>query len=195
MKKYIKTILIVVILMALGIGYYYYLSNRTPSSNAVSEDLSKQEIDALTTRNIKNNYPDSPKEVVKLYARITKAYYNTKLTDEQIETLGKQARLLFDDELKNKQTESEFLSALKEDIASYNSKKRYISDYKVETNDNVEYKTLNGEKYASVVVLYYIREGSNLNCSYNKFTLRQDDTGCWKILYWELVNDEYQNKD
>ncbi len=37
---------------------------------------------------------------MKLYARITKEYYEPDITDEDIEKLGHQARLLFDDELK-----------------------------------------------------------------------------------------------
>ena len=48
-----------------------------------------------------------------MYARITKAYYKTSLTDEQIEALGTNARKLFDNELKSKQTDKEFLDALK----------------------------------------------------------------------------------
>ena len=52
-----------------------------------------------------------------MYARITKAYYESDVSEENIEKLGRQARILSDDELKNTQTEDEFLSALKEDIS------------------------------------------------------------------------------
>lgn len=195
MKKYIKTIIVVVLLAGLGLGYYYYLSNRTPSKDATEQSIANEQVAALTTRDIENNYPQSPKEVVKLYAKITKAYYETKLSDEQIEQLGTQARFLFDDELKASQTDEQFLNALKEDISSYHSVNRYISDYKLQTSNEVKHQTLNGREYSSLIALYYIREGSNLTHSYTRFVLRQDTDGRWKILYWELVSDSELRDD
>ena len=188
MKKYSKTMIIVAMMAVAALVYYYYLSNKTPSQDATQQSIANEEIAALTTRDISANYPESPKEVVKLYVRIVKQYYDTELTNEQIESLGKQARLLFDDELKSKQTETEFLDALKTDISSYRSIGRKISDYTIDSSSNVDYKTLDDKKYASLVVLYYIRENNNLNNSYTKFTLRQDNNGKWKILFWEVVN-------
>lgn len=192
-KKYTKTIFIVVIIAVIGLGYYYYLSNREPSIDATEKAVADSEIAALTTRDILNNYPESPKEVVKLYARFTKAYYRTKLTDDQIEALGTNARLLFDDELRQTQTDDEFLKALKADIEDYRSKNRVVSDYKIEDSGAVNYTTLEGRKYASLVMLYMVREGSDLKKSYTKFTLRQDSDGRWKILFWELVTPTSQN--
>lgn len=190
MKKNWKTAIVIVVLAALGLGYYYYLANREPSRDATEKAVANEELAALTTRDIMKNYPESPKEVVKLYARITKAYYKTELKEDQIEKLGRQARLLFDEELKATQTEQQFLTALKEDIEAYRSVNRYVSDYKIDGSANVKYTTLDGHKYASLIVLYSIREGSGLHSSYTRFMLRQDSEGRWKILYWELVSSE-----
>ena len=123
-----------------------------------------------------------------MYARITKAYYKTSLTDEQIEALGTNARKLFDNELKSKQTDKEFLDALKADIADYNSAKRYVADYTMDGSQAVKYTTIDNKEYASLVVLYSVREGSKLHKSYTRFVLRKDSDGKWKILYWELIN-------
>ena len=117
MKKYVKTIIIVSVLALMCIAYFFYLSNRKSTKDATDKSVGNQEVAALTTKDIDKNYPESPKEVVKLYARITKAYYKTSLTDEQIEALGTNARKLFDNELKSKQTDKEFLDTLKADIA------------------------------------------------------------------------------
>ena len=141
MKKYVKTIIIVSVLALMCIGYFFYLSNRKSTKDATDKSVGNQEVAALTTKDIDKNYPESPKEVVKLYARITKAYYKTSLTDEQIEALGTNARKLFDN-----------------------------------------------KEYASLVVLYSVREGSKLHKSYTRFVLRKDSDGKWKILYWELIN-------
>ena len=187
MKKYVKTIIIVSVLALMCIAYFFYLSNRKSTKDATDKSVGNQEVAALTTKDIDKNYPESPKEVVKLYARITKAYYKTSLTDEQIEALGTNARKLFDNELKSKQTDNEFLDALKADIADYNSAKRYIADYTMDGSQAVKYTTIDNKEYASLVVLYNVREGSKLHKSYTRFVLRKDSDGKWKILYWELV--------
>lgn len=187
MKKNWKPVLMIVVLVALGLSYYYYLSNKEPSQDATDKAVANEELAALMTRDIEKNYPESPKEVVKLYARITKAYYKTELTETQIETLGRQARRLFDDELKSKQTQAEFFEALKEDIKAYRSVDRYVSDYKIDGSANVKETTFEGRRYASLILVYSIREGADLHSSYTRFMLRQDSDGRWKILYWELV--------
>ena len=107
---------------------------------------------------------------------------------EDIEKLGHQARLLFDDELKNTQTDEEFMMALKEDISIYRNNDARISSFSLQSANETKYTTFNNREYASLQLVYYIREGSNLRTSGTKFTLRKDNSGKWKILYWELVD-------
>lgn len=189
MKKYMRTTIVIIVLVILGVSYYYYLSNRTPKKDAAQQAITNEELAALTSKDIEGNYPESVKEVVRLFMRISKMYYTTSVSEEEISALAKQGRLLFDDELKGKQTDEQYLETLKQDIADYKKVKRYISDFKLEGSSNVDYTTLNGQKYASILGLYYIREGSELKYSYTKFTLRQDAEGHWKLLYWELAEE------
>jgi len=188
MKKHLRWIIAIIVLAVMGVAYYYYLANK-PADKDATESVadSNSELSYLVSRNIEDNYPESVRDVVKLYARITKAYYKTSLTDEQIEALGTHARKLFDNELKSKQTDKEFLDALKADIADYNSAKRYIADYTMDGSQAVKYTTIDNKEYASLVVLYNVREGSKLHKSYTRFVLRKDSDGKWKILYWELI--------
>lgn len=188
MKKYIKTILMFGVMAALCLGYYYYISNKAPVKDSTDKAAeTNTEVAALTTFNIDDNYPESPREVLKLYARITKAYYKTQISDAEIEALGKQARKLFDAELLSKQTEQEFLSALKLDIENYRNIKRYVNDFKISSASDIEYKTLNSKDYAIGVVLYYVREDNSLTSVYHSYKLRKDSNGHWKILYWETA--------
>ena len=136
------------------------------------------------------NYPESPKDVVDLYARITKAYYDKELTDEQIEGLGRQARLMFDDELRNTQTDADFFEKLKEDISNYRSTRTRISSYVIQSATKTKYSTFKDRQYASIELVYYIRQGDKLIDSHTKFTLRKDNDGHWKILFWELAESE-----
>ena len=125
-KKNVKTSIVILLMVVAGIAYYYYLSNRTPSVDATQQAVDNQELGDLLSRDVDNNYPQSPKEVVKLYMRIAKQYYGNNISEDQIDTLGKQARRLFDDELKSKQSEDEFLKALKQEISDYNNQKAAV---------------------------------------------------------------------
>lgn len=181
-------VIIVIICAALCLGYYYYLANKPAEKDATDQAVQNEELAYLTTRNISDNYPESVRDVVKLYARITKEYYEPDITDEDIEKLGHQARLLFDDELKGTQTDDEFMQALKDDINVYRSNDARINSFSIQSANDTKYTTFNNRDYASLQLVYYIREGSNLHTSGTKFTLRKDNSGKWKILYWELVD-------
>lgn len=187
MKKYGRTIIVIAVLVALGLGYYYYLANKDTGKDATDIAADTSEVSVLISKDIMANYPESPKDVVNLYARITKAYYDTSLTDEQIEALGKQARLMFDDELRNTQTDADFYEKLKEDIGNYNSTKTRISSYVIQSAAKTKYSTFKDRQYASIALVYYLRQGDKLIDSPTKFTLRKDNDGHWKILYWELT--------
>lgn len=187
MKKYGRTIIVIAVLVALGLVYYYYLANKDTGKDATDIAADTSEVSVLISKDIMANYPESPKDVVNLYARITKAYYDTSLTDEQIEALGKQARLMFDDELKNTQTDVDFYEKLKEDIGNYNSTKTRISSYAIQSAAKTKYSTFKDRQYASIALVYYLRQGDKLIDSPTKFTLRKDDDGHWKILFWELT--------
>ena len=187
MKTYGRTIIVIAVLVALGLGYYYYLANKDTGKDATDIAADTSEVSVLISKDIMANYPESPKDVVNLYARITKAYYDTSLTDEQIEALGKQARLMFDDELKNTQTDADFYEKLKEDIGNYNSTKTRISSYVIQSAAKTKYSTFKDRQYASIALVYYLRQGDKLIDSPTKFTLRKDDDGHWKILFWELT--------
>ena len=187
MKKYGRTIIVIAVLVALGLVYYYYLANKDTGKDATDIAADTSEVSVLISKDIMANYPESPKDVVNLYARLTKAYYDTSLTNEQIEALGKQARLMFDDELKNTQTDADFYEKLKEDIGNYNSTKTRISSYVIQSAAKTKYSTFKDRQYASIALVYYLRQGDKLIDSPTKFTLRKDDDGHWKILFWELT--------
>ena len=84
MKKYGRTIIVIAVLVILGLGYYHYLANKDADKDATDIAADTSEVSVLISKDIMANYPESPKDVVDLYARITKAYYDKELTDEQI---------------------------------------------------------------------------------------------------------------
>ncbi|MGN0480865.1 MAG: DUF6715 family protein [Lachnospiraceae bacterium] len=187
LKKNLRIIIAVAILAVLGISYYFYLANRPQGTPDIESD--NPELSRLLTLDVANNYPQTPKEVVKLYAQITQAYYKTKLTDQQIEVLGMKARLLFDDELLKTQTDSEFLIALKNDIDTYQGLGRFVGDFEIASSSLIQYKTIREKNYAIVPMKYILRQGKETVSAYHSFKLRKDQDGKWKILYWETCDE------
>ena len=94
MKKHWRMVLAVILCAVLCIGYYYYLANKPSKKDATDKVVQNDELAYLVARNISDNYPESVRDVVKLYARITKEYYESDISEEDIEKLGHQARYI-----------------------------------------------------------------------------------------------------
>ena len=95
-------------------------------------------------------------------------------------------RGIFDDELLTLNPYDEYLKRLQDEIKDYKSAGRTIADYVIENNSNMEFLTYKGKDYAKIDVMYFVHESKNIIKNYEKFTLRKDDGGRWKILYWEV---------
>lgn len=172
-------------MVSLVVGYYFHLTNR---ENSTEKEVENTEVTKLISRKLEGDYyPEFPRDVVSLYSRIVQAYYYTDLTDEEIEGLGAQARQLFDEELLAKNPEEVFYQSLKADIEAYNEVERKIYDFSVEKAADVETFSFEGEEYARVTAAYVLREKGSAGTIYEDYTLRKDEDGKWKILYWEIA--------
>ena len=78
----IKIVVIGVILAALVVGYYFYLSNKTEKQQ--EEVVESTQVQIALMRDLEKNYPPTPKEVVKYFNEITMCFYNEKYTDEEL---------------------------------------------------------------------------------------------------------------
>ncbi len=146
-------------------------------------------IEQTLFRKMDNDYPATPKEVIKYYNDITKCLYNEDPTDEQTTQLIKRMRELFDDELLAINSEvvqgSEIRSAQKD----YEQNDRSISLATVTNSANVEYFEKNGYSCASITSNYTIRTGNNKVSYVNQYILRKDENKRWKIYGW-VTKDE-----
>ena len=168
------------------IGAYYYCSRVEKDNN--EKITSDNEIVKITSKDLELNYPSTPKAVVTYYSDIISAIYKVEMDDKELEKVATQMRGLFDEELLLANTYNAYLDSLKVDIELYKAAERYISGYKVENGYNIEYITYQNEDYAKIDVLYYVREGGDLKHVYEEYTLREDEDGKWKILFWELTD-------
>ena len=184
----LKLIVIGCVLAALVVGFYFYLSNPTSSKRTEqTETVTKSQ--QVLLRNLDNNYPPSPREVLKYYCDILQCLYNEPHSDEELEKLAMQIQLLYDDEFVANQTEDVYLLSLAGEIAELNKQDMKISSYSTSSSTDVEYFSRDGYEWASLYGILSIRQGTKMLTSNEKFLMRKDDDGHWKIYGWELVKE------
>ena len=96
-KSSLKTSIIVILCAALCLGYYYYLSHRD-----TGKEGEMSEVEMIVSKDLENSYPKTAREVVKFYNRILECYYSREYSEEQLARMTEQARLLMDEELRQK---------------------------------------------------------------------------------------------
>lgn len=209
--KWFKKGMIIVLLLAAGLLFYAYLSGKDGTDSEVTKEAS--EISKLFAKDLSTEYPKTPREVVKLYSRITVCFYAEECTDEELEKLADMSFALFDDELVDKNPREEYMEELKSVISEYAASERVITDYTVQSSNMIEKYTADGQEYAKVRVMYSMRDFTRLEedgggflqgCGkakkknnvyqyytvYEDFLLRKDDNGQWKILVWQMPDGE-----
>ena len=92
MKKSTKTTAITIIVMAIITAVVIFFYFKTTQNVTDEETVAKTEIEKLLKKDMENNYPGTPKEVLKLYGRMTQCLYNDELNQKQIEGLLEQIR-------------------------------------------------------------------------------------------------------
>lgn len=187
-----KGAVIFVVLAAMLLSYYFYLSNH---NKAIKESAAQDVITPVQNvllRNLEADYPPTPKEVVKYYSELTQCFYNEELTEEEIKKLGERAKELYDVELNENNEDGQYMMDLREDIEDFNSQSIRISSYALPASTDVDYFTEGDRECARIYCTYCIRQDSKLMYSREIFVLRKDDGGRWKILGWDLAPDDVQ---
>ena len=191
MFKGTKGMVILVFLVLLVLGYYFYLSNRSMPEK--TEEISVETMTVsqkILSRNLETNYPPSPREVVKYFSEITECYYNEEHTDEELRDLGLKMREIYDDDLVANQTEEMYLSLLKSDVEEYKQNNRTISHFSPSSSVDVETFTKDGYECAKLYCVYDINQDGLLYQTTLCFILRKDEDAHYKIYGWKAVKDE-----
>ena len=185
----ILVILIVVLFVSAILGLFIYVNNK-PQSGSLEDDVVISNVDNVVLRNLDINYPPTPKEVLKYYSEITMCFYEENLSEEDLVRLAQTARKLYDAELCADITEEEYLASLREDILEFNSLGIVVSGYTVSASTDVEEFVVDGRECARLYATYRLRQGTEYIYSNEVFIMRKDENGHWKILGWELLEEE-----
>lgn len=185
----VKIVIIAVVLAAIVLGYFYYLGHR--DRRQAEEAVAVTVVQSVLMRDLEHNYPPTPKEVIKYYSEITECFYNEEYSDEELTQLAQKIQHLYDVELVANKTQEQYMQDLRDDIAEMKRNKYTIASYEVSASTDVEYFTQGDYSCARLYCTYYLRQPSSGTrmTSLERFVLRQDQDGHWKILGWELVED------
>lgn len=185
----IKGILIGLVLIALVVGYYFYLSNRKPKEAAEDTETTVSAVQKLLLKNIDDDYPPTPREVLKLYSDITVCFYSEDYTDEELTQLALQIEKLYDEELIANNTPDQYQKNLRWDIKTMKDKNLRVTSYSVASATDVDYFDAGGRSWARLSCTYTIRSGKEAGLAREIFLLRKDDMGHWKIYGWEAAKE------
>lgn len=106
-----KITVLLIFLIVLVVGYYSYLSGK---SRTEQQEAIMSEVDTALSRDLTNNYPATPKEVIRYYNDLIKCFYNEDCTTEELQELGRKSLQLFDEELRANNEEDTYLTRLQE---------------------------------------------------------------------------------
>lgn len=192
MKKagIVKIVIIAVALAAIVLTFFFYQGHRT--GQQTQTEVVATVVQSVLLRDLVHNYPPTPKEVVKYYAEITECFYNEEYSEEELLQLAAKIQELYDAELIANKTQEQYIEDLKLDISKMKQEKYTIASYEVSASTDVEYFTQDDYSCARLYCTFNIRKGGATGRapSLERFLLRKDEAGHWKIMGWELVEDE-----
>lgn len=165
---------------------FYWLNNRPDDSIYAKEGTSNTEAQLILQKDLDRNYPASVREVVRLYSRISKCWYNEKITEEEFTKLVTMQRMLFDEELLNENPLSVFTENLSGELAAAKENKKVMASYRVQKESSVK-KWKSGENSFASIIACFMMKGESLEYTYEEFLLREDENGQWKIVGWQLT--------
>lgn len=185
-----KITIFFIFLLVLVVGYYSYLSgrHRTEQQEAVMS-----EVDTALARDLDNNYPSTPKEVIKYYNDLMKCFYNEDCTSEELAELGRKSLQLFDEELRENNEEDTYLIRLQREVQNYKDNKRKITSVSLASSTNVDYYTADGYSFARISCGYSMTENGQKTSTVMVYLLRRDEKRRWKIYGWETADQLNNN--
>ena len=187
MKKSTTRITLILLVLVVGVvGYYAYLSGK--SRDRASEAAMTQ-VQIVLSRDLKNDYPPTVKEVVKYYTEIQKCLYGGECSEEEVEQLGLRERELYDEELLAANDENSNLLQLKAEVGSFQEDSRKMTSVSVSSSANVDTFSEDGWEFARIYCTYTILEGGRSNQVNTVYLLRRDENRRWKIYGWDLAQN------
>ena len=194
-----KVIIIAIACICLICGGFYWSMQESQQ-----KETELTEVQKIITKDLENDYPKTPREVIKFYNRIAKCYYSLnnitgnaseKLTEEEINGLVDQMMCLFDKELLAVNPREEYYDSVVLDIAVYTQEDKYIATTDVcDSNEVIQMKD-GDDEIAYVEGSFFINEKGTFYDVFQKYVLRKDEEGKWKIITFYQIEGDSSDDD
>ncbi|MCM1191740.1 MAG: hypothetical protein NC123_05925 [Butyrivibrio sp.] len=182
-KSTVRVTVILIVVIAGLVALYCILLSKMKSDAGVTKMTPVQ---SALSRDLTKNYPATVKEVIKYYTEIEKCFYNEECTDAEIEALGMQARMLYDQELLDNNEVADYITKLKAEVKGFKDAKRRLISIVVASSANVDYFSEDGYEFARLYCGYTVKENNGQNLGEGRiYLLRKDADRHWKIYGWE----------
>lgn len=193
----LSTIIFLVVLVALIFGCFFLAQKKSKERAEEQAQIEAQQTEAekLIMMDIEQRYPVTVREVLKLYNRILQCVHNEEVSDAEVKALAGQLRCLFDDEFLQNNPYDQHVESLILEVAEYDMLDRTIAKCEIESAKSLSEWTNELGSFASLNVTYTIMEAKNPGRVNEKFLLRKQEDGRWKIVGWERIdNSEVESK-
>lgn len=190
--KNVRVIVIAAVIILVICGGFFLFSQNLNSGNP--DELT--EVEKVLVKDLKKDYPPTPREVVKFYNRIVQCYHSDNLSKADLGKLVDQMMLLWDEDMLAKNSRETYLASVQADLELYKQTKKSIVSVTVCDSKDVVEKTddRNGDKLAFVDTTYFVNTDGKFTNSHMIIGLRQDDKGNWRIIGATLKEVEDDEK-
>lgn len=178
----------VILCVAIILGFYYMISNREPDMD--QNHKKKSNIEILLDKDIKANYPKTPREVIKTYNQILDCLYNEKTTGREQDKLLDMEKQLLDEELLEKNSKDSLKEAFNDELSYYQGQNREMTVLAVSDTKDITYGTIEGRDMAYVNATYLLTQEKSYAKVVQEYALRKDAKGQWKIVAFRVVKGE-----
>ena len=191
--KNVRVIVIAAVIILVICGGFFLFSQNLNSGNP--DELT--EVEKVLVKDLKKDYPKTPREVVKFYNRIVQCYHTDNLKKEDLGKLVDQMMLLWDKDMLAKNSRDEYYATVVSDIELYKKTKKTITSISICDSNEVDYVTddRNGDKLAFVDTTYFVNTDGTFTNSHMRVGVRQDENGNWKIIGVALTKGESSEDD
>lgn len=187
-QRNLLTFIVIISLVVLGtLAVYYQYMKKQQMQEMVHTPTTETE--KLVAKDLEMGYPETPKEVIKLFGRINQCIYNKKLSDDDFSSLVGQLRTLYCKELKELNEQEKMESDIEKEKETYQSQNRKIINYNIDEERNYQYKKIDGVDMVYLKFSYFIRSGNDYNTvNWYAILIKEDDK--WKIREFNPLGTE-----
>lgn len=182
MKAKKTQFVLLILVVAMGAGLIMFRNGGLNSNTKINVAL-----DEIKSVDLVDHYPTTQKEVVELFCKITKEFYNKDNDEKAVAVLANKMRQLFSEELLANNPYNEYMERLLAEIAAYKKANRVILFYKIDRMYKNDIATIDGVEKSTMRLKYDIVDSADADIEiYQKIVLVKEN-GLWKILGWSAA--------